>query len=69
MASLCVALSTVVVLRQIIHAYLIQVGFLQASPLSLGMQYTEAYSEASDIDRAFIAWCFIIAKSWSPPSL
>lgn len=63
MESLCFTLSMVILLRQIIHAYLIQVGFLQASPLSLGMQYIEAYSQASDIDRAFIAWCFIIAKS------
>lgn len=44
MESLWFALSMVILLRQIIHAYLIQVGFLQASPLSLGMQYIEAYS-------------------------
>lgn len=31
-------------LRQIIHACLIQVGFLQASPLGLGMWYVEVYS-------------------------
>lgn len=44
MESLWFALSMVILLRQIIHAYLIQVGFLQASLLSLGMQYIEAYS-------------------------
>lgn len=42
---------------------------LQASLLGLGMWYIEAFSEASDIDQAFIAWCFIITKSQSPPSL
>jgi hypothetical protein len=36
---------------------------LQASLPGLGMWYIEAFSEASDIDQAFIAWCFIIAKS------
>lgn len=36
---------------------------LQASLPGLGMCYIEAFSEASDIDQAFIAWCFIIAKS------
>lgn len=36
---------------------------LQASLLGLGMWYIEAFSEASDIDQAFIAWCFIITKS------
>lgn len=36
---------------------------LQASLLGLGMWYIEAFSEASDIDQAFIAWCFIMTKS------
>lgn len=50
----CFASVVMLLLKQIIHAYLIQVGFLQASPLGLGMWYIEVYSQASDVARLLL---------------